>query len=97
MKIISIGVAAVSLSALTVPVSAQMSGEQGDFARLYVMAHEYGHHIQNLTGLASQIRSAQQQDPRRVPVVIRSREQIHVDAGQVCGRKGGQVVGHGLS
>lgn len=44
---------------------AQMSGEQGDFARLYVMAHEYGHHIQNLTGLASQIRSAQQQDPRR--------------------------------
>lgn len=44
---------------------AQLSGERGDFARLYVMAHEYGHHIQNLTGLADQIRSAQQQDPRR--------------------------------
>lgn len=44
---------------------AQLSGERGDFARLYVMAHEYGHHIQNLTGLADQIRSGQQQDSRR--------------------------------
>ncbi|MBV7260071.1 KPN_02809 family neutral zinc metallopeptidase [Erythrobacter crassostreae] len=44
---------------------AQMSGTGGDFARLYVIAHEYGHHIQNLTGLASQVRSLQQQEPRR--------------------------------
>ena len=42
---------------------AQMTGEAGDFARLYVIAHEYGHHIQNLTGLAEQVRSAQQQNP----------------------------------
>lgn len=42
---------------------AQMSGTGGDFARLYVIAHEYGHHIQNITGLASQIRSAQQRSP----------------------------------
>lgn len=42
---------------------AQMSGTGGDFARLYVIAHEYGHHIQNITGLASQIRSAQQSNP----------------------------------
>jgi hypothetical protein len=43
---------------------AQMSGTGGDFARLYVIAHEYGHHIQNITGLADQVRSLQQRSPR---------------------------------
>jgi predicted metalloprotease len=40
-------------------------GARGDFARYYVIAHEYGHHIQKLTGVADQIRSAQQQNPRQ--------------------------------
>jgi predicted metalloprotease len=39
-------------------------GAKGDFARYYVIAHEYGHHVQKLTGVADQIASAQQQDPR---------------------------------
>ncbi len=43
---------------------AQMSGDRGDFARYYVIAHEYGHHIQTITGIAGQIRSAQQQNRR---------------------------------
>ena len=43
---------------------AQMSGDRGDFARYYVIAHEYGHHIQTVTGISGQIRSAQQQNPR---------------------------------
>ena len=32
----------------------------GDFAISYVLAHEIGHHIQNLTGVSSQVRSEQQ-------------------------------------
>ena len=43
---------------------ARMAGNRGDFARLYVVAHEYGHHIQTITGISGQIRSAQQANPR---------------------------------
>jgi predicted metalloprotease len=38
-------------------------GAGGDFARYYVIAHEYGHHIQHLTGIAGQVRSFQQSSP----------------------------------
>jgi predicted metalloprotease len=40
-------------------------GAGGDFARYYVMAHEYAHHIQTVTGISDQIRSAQSQNPRQ--------------------------------
>lgn len=40
---------------------AQQLGARGDFARYYVIAHEYGHHVQTLTGISSQVHSAQQQ------------------------------------
>lgn len=36
----------------------------GDFARAYVMAHEYGHHIQTLTGLSERVHAAQERDPQ---------------------------------
>jgi len=42
----------------------ELGAGPGDFARYYVVAHEYGHHVQNLTGIAAQIASAQQQNPR---------------------------------
>jgi predicted metalloprotease len=32
----------------------------GDFARVYVLAHELGHHVQNLLGTSNQVRQAQQ-------------------------------------
>ncbi|WP_426571856.1 KPN_02809 family neutral zinc metallopeptidase [Aquihabitans sp. McL0605] len=35
-------------------------GFKGDFAMAYVMAHEYGHHIQNLLGIDADVRKAQQ-------------------------------------
>lgn len=38
-------------------------GAAGDFAQAYVLAHEIGHHVQNVTGTASEVRQAQQQNP----------------------------------
>jgi predicted metalloprotease len=38
----------------------QRFGAQGDFARAYVIAHEIGHHVQNLLGVSDQVARAQQ-------------------------------------
>lgn len=39
---------------------AQRFGAPGDFAAAYVIAHEVGHHIQTVTGISNQVRTAQQ-------------------------------------
>lgn len=57
---------------------ARMSGTGGDFARLYVMAHEYGHHVQNLTGLADQVRTLQQRNPQAANQINVAME-LHAD------------------
>lgn len=43
----------------------QQLGARGQFARLYVIAHEYGHHIQNELGTSTQVRQLQQRNPRQ--------------------------------
>ena len=40
-------------------------GATGDLAAQYIVAHEYGHHVQNVLGINEQVRSAQQSDPQR--------------------------------
>jgi uncharacterized protein len=41
----------------------QQFGASGDFAQAYVIAHEFGHHVQTLVGISEQVNRASQQNP----------------------------------
>jgi predicted metalloprotease len=49
-------------------------GASGDFAQAYVIAHEVGHHVQNLLGILPRVEAAQQQASRtganRIQVMV---------------------------
>jgi predicted metalloprotease len=55
-------------------------GAQGDFAQAYVIAHEVGHHIQNLTGVLDQAQRAQS----RLPAAQGNAVQVQVELQADC-------------
>ena len=61
---------------------AQRFGASGDFARDYVIAHEYDHHVQNLIGTSSKVSQLQQQNPDAAnPLSVRLELQADCYAG----------------
>jgi len=46
-------------------LQSQFVGEVTDLASQYIVAHEYGHHVQNILGINEQVQQASQQDPGR--------------------------------
>ncbi|HEX7222494.1 MAG TPA: neutral zinc metallopeptidase [Candidatus Limnocylindrales bacterium] len=51
---------------LDLPFMAQLQqrlGANGDFAQAYIIAHEIGHHVQNLLGVMDDVNLAQQENP----------------------------------
>ncbi|MGV1004709.1 MAG: neutral zinc metallopeptidase [Candidatus Nanopelagicales bacterium] len=42
----------------------QKLGVKGDYANVYIMAHEFGHHLQNITGIEAKVRELQAQNKK---------------------------------
>jgi len=51
----------------------------GDFARAYVIAHEVGHHVQNLLGIADQVTAAQQRAGQEQANALSVRMELQAD------------------
>lgn len=54
-------------------------GASGDFALAYVIAHEVGHHIQNLTGRAMEVQRAKQRMSRTDANAMQVRMELEAD------------------
>jgi predicted metalloprotease len=51
----------------------------GDFAQAYVIAHEVGHHVQNLLGIAEKVQAAQQRSGQRGAAALSIRMELQAD------------------
>lgn len=54
-------------------------GAKGDFAKAYVIAHEVGHHIQNLSGIATQVRNQQSRVGKAQGNALQVRMELQAD------------------
>ena len=54
-------------------------GAKGDFAQAYVIAHEVGHHIQNLSGVAKQVRQTQARASKTEGNALQVRMELQAD------------------
>jgi predicted metalloprotease len=54
-------------------------GAPGDFARAYVVAHEVGHHVQNLTGISDEVRSRQERTDQAGANALSVRLELQAD------------------
>lgn len=61
--------------------STQLSqtGQAGDFAQAYVIAHEVGHHVQTLLGISAQVRQAQAQTNQTNANQLSVRQELQAD------------------
>jgi predicted metalloprotease len=54
-------------------------GAPGDFAQAYVIAHEVGHHVQNLMGIAEKVTRLQRQASEREGNALSVRMELQAD------------------
>lgn len=54
-------------------------GASGDFAQAYVVAHEVGHHVQNLLGVSDQVHQAQQRASEAAGNALSVRLELQAD------------------
>jgi predicted metalloprotease len=80
-------------------MESQLGASSADFARAYVIAHEYGHHVQTLTGASQQVQRAQQRasgqaEANRYSVALELQADCYagVWAANAAAVSGGQVA-----
>ena len=55
------------------------ANQAGDFAQAYVIAHEVGHHVQNLLGISGQVQQARQQSNKVQGNELSVRQELQAD------------------
>jgi predicted metalloprotease len=57
----------------------QRFGAPGEFAKAYVVAHEIGHHVQNLLGISEKVRAAMERASRERANQLSVRQELQAD------------------